>query len=189
MEAPLDILRGNEAGQPVLPPGLDLAQALPQLRRDQGQSQALVNVRLFPAGLEDCRRPTIPGGSAPGDAPGPGLVRPGRGRRSPWPRASAAPNLSGAARVSLSGTPWGRVVSACPGASIHELRRPGFFPVPPAPGAVGRWRPPGQWRRPLPGGGAPGRPPPAGAVPGTLRHRAARDSARGRRSPRRKSPA
>ena len=62
MEAAPDILGGNEAGQAVLPPGLDLAQALPQLRRYQGQSQAPVNVVFFPGGLEYAFGPQSLGG-------------------------------------------------------------------------------------------------------------------------------
>ena len=62
VEAPPDILRGNEARQAILPPGLDLPQALPQLGGYQGQSQAPVDVGLFPAGLEDAFGPQSLGG-------------------------------------------------------------------------------------------------------------------------------
>ena len=45
----------------------------------------------------------------------------------PVAASQAAPNASGAARVSLSGTPWGRVVSARPGAAFHKLGAQNFF--------------------------------------------------------------
>ena len=87
VEAAPDILGGNEAGQAVLPPGLDLPQALPQLRAGSGAIPGAGKCRPLPGRAGVRRRPTIPGGSAPGDAPGPGPARPGSGRRCPWPRA------------------------------------------------------------------------------------------------------